>query len=373
MNLGLIPALGGGIAELRRSGQDSRLLDGYFRAYAAAFEKVWYFSYLPEALTDYTDDAQLLRSVQIMAPRHAGSRGLRAMTMPVAHSAIVRRCAVLRVFQITGVLPALIARARFGIPYVTTYGFSYSALSRPGPTRLLKHLVERVGLRYATAVIATTEALRAHAGRIARRVELIPNGVDTGRFAPPMPDREHTTRDPRQILYVGRLSREKNISALIRAAASLQGRLSLRIVLVGDGPIRESLAAEARTAGVAVEFRGVVDQRLLPRTYAAADAFVLASFTEGHPKALIEAMSTGLPCVASDCDGNRSLVTPERTGLLFDPNRPADLAACLERVLTDHALAETLGRAARELVVAQYDLGRRVQQEIAVLKSVART
>lgn len=80
-----------------------------------------------------------------------------------------------------------------------------------------------------------------------------------------------------------------------------------------------------------------------------------------------------MPCVASECAGNRSLVTPERTGLLFDPNRPADLAACPERVPTDHALAESLGRAARELAVARYDLGRRVQQEIAVLKSVART
>jgi glycosyltransferase involved in cell wall biosynthesis len=294
--------------------------------------------------------------------------------MPLVDAGAMRRCSVLRAFQITGVVPALIAHAWLGVPYVTTYGFSYAALSHRGPARrLLKSLLERVGLRHAAAVIATTEALRARAARFARRVELIPNGVDTCRFAPPVREGGRAAREPHQVLYVGRLSKEKNLSALVRAAASLRGRLPLRLVLVGDGPLRESLAAEARDAGVAIDFPGVVDQRTLPQLYAAADAFVLASFTEGHPKVLIEAMSTGLPCVASDCDGNRSLVTPERTGLLFDPNRPADLAACLERVLTDRALAESLGRAARELVVAQYDLGRRVQQEIAVLKSVART
>lgn len=292
--------------------------------------------------------------------------------MPLVNAGAMRRCSVLRVFQITGVVPALIARACFGVPYVTTYGFSYAALSRPGPARgLLKSLLERVGLRYAAAVIVTTEALRARAARFARRIELIPNGVDTCRFAPPVRDGGRAA--PRQVLYVGRLSKEKNLSALIRAAASLRGRIPLRLVLVGDGPLRESLAAEARDAGVAIDFAGVVDQRTLPQVYAAADAFVLASFTEGHPKVLLEAMSMGLPCVASDCDGNRSLVTPERTGLLFDPHRPADLAACLERVLTDAALADSLGRAARELVVGQYDLERRVRQEVALLQSLARS
>jgi glycosyltransferase involved in cell wall biosynthesis len=292
--------------------------------------------------------------------------------MPLENAGAMRRCSVLRVFQITGVVPALIARACFGVPYVTTYGFSYAALSRPGPARgLLKSLLERVGLRYAAAVIVTTEALRARAARFARRIELIPNGVDTCRFAPPV--REGGRAAPHQVLYVGRLSKEKNLSALIRAAASLRGRIPLRLVLVGDGPLRESLAVEARDAGVAIDFPGVVDQRTLPQVYAAADAFVLASFTEGHPKVLLEAMSMGLPCVASDCDGNRSLVTPERTGLLFDPNRPADLAACLERVLTDRALADSLGHAARELIVAQYDLERRVRQEVALLQGVARS
>jgi glycosyltransferase involved in cell wall biosynthesis len=371
MELGLLPALGGSIAELRRSGQDSRLLDGYLRPYAEVFAHVWYFSYVPEALADYTDDPRLLASVGIVAPDRPRPRGVRAVAIPRAHGDVLRRCAVLRTFQITGVIPALIARTRFGIPYVTTYGFWYGSLSEPGPKRVLKSVLERLGLRYAAAVIATTESLRARASRLARRVELIPNGVDTARFAPSAGRRGPAADGRHRVLYVGRLSKEKNLSALIQAAGLLRRRLPVQLVMAGAGPLREALAAEATAASVPLEFLGVVDQRVLPAVYTEADAFVLASFSEGHPKVLLEAMSAGLPCVASDCDGNRSLITPGRTGLLFDPHRPDELAACLERVLAQADLAAALGQAARRLIVTCYDLPALVGREIALLREIA--
>jgi len=121
-----------------------------------------------------------------------------------------------------------------------------------------------------------------------------------------------------------------------------------------------------------VEFPGVVDHRLVPEWLRSADAFVLPSFTEGHPKVLIEAMAAGVPCVASDCAGNRALVRDGDTGLLFDPRDPARLAALLERVLTDEALASLLARRGRDVVVREYDLARLVEAEIDLLKRVAR-
>jgi glycosyltransferase involved in cell wall biosynthesis len=366
MRVGLMPALGGGIRALAESGQQSRLIDGYLRPYARAFDGLSYFSYLPETLTEFTEDAELLRRVRLLAPSRARPRGLRALQIPFHHAAELRVCAALRVFQITGVIPALVARARFGIPYVTTYGFWYGALSEPGPKRVLKGLVERLGLRHAAAVIATTPDLAARAARLARRVELIPNGVDTERFRPTaVPKRDGRLR----VLYVGRLSPEKNVAALIAAARRLECKAS--VVLVGAGPLRGALEAQAAAAGVPVEFAGVVDQARLPAVYAAADAFVLASFTEGHPKVLLEAMACGVPCVASDCAGNRSLVTEGETGLLFDPRRPGELAGCLDRVLADRELAAGLARRGRALVERDYDLAALVAREIALVRAVA--
>lgn len=369
MILGLLPALGGGLGELARTGQAGRLLDGYIARYLTAFDRVRYFSYLVESLADFTSDPALLARVDLRAPRERMSRGRRAATLAWSESHYLRSCAVLRVFQVTGTVPAIAARVHFGVPYVTTYGFSYAALSQPGPRRVLKAAVEYLGLRRAAAVIATTEALRARAARVARQVHLIPNGVDTQRFAPPREAR--AVRRPARILYVGRFSPEKNLEALVTAAATLRRWLPVRLVLVGAGPLQAYLRERARAAGVEIELPGVVPQERLAPFYQAADAFVLASFTEGHPKVLLEAMASGVPCVASDCEGNRSLVVEGQTGLLFDPRRPEDLADRLARVLTDAALAEALGRAGRAQVVARYDLRALVGEEIALLRKVA--
>ncbi len=368
MELGLLPALGSGIGELRQSGQASRLIDGYLRPYARAFERVWYGSYLPEAFGEFVDDDGLSATVRVLAPRARRPRLLRALTMPLSHRREFSRCAVFRVFQLTGVIPALIARVCWGTPFVTTYGFWYARLSRPGPSRAAKRLLEQVGLKLAAAVIVTTEGLRAHVATIAPddRIHLIPNGVDLARFAPA----ERASRRGR-VVYIGRLSEEKNLSTLVQAVAGLRGRVESELVMIGSGPLRGKLEALARAAGVRAEFPGVVDHRLIPEWLRGADAFVLPSFTEGHPKVLIEAMAAGLACVASDCPGNRALVSDEETGLLFDPRDPPGLAARLERVLTDQALASALGRRGRDFVAREYDLARLVEAEIDLLKRVA--
>jgi glycosyltransferase involved in cell wall biosynthesis len=367
MRVGLLPALGGGIRAMAQSGQQSRLIDGYFRPYLGAFEGLDYFTYLPESLAEFTDDPVLRARVRLLAPPGPVARGRRAAQIPFAHAAQMRECSALRVFQITGVIPALIARRRFGVPYVTTYGFWYGQLSQPGPKRVLKGLVERLGLKHAAAVIATTPDLAARASRLARRVELIPNGVDTTRFRPAVGRAAHK---PARILYVGRLSAEKNLGAVVTATGYMGA--GVMTVFVGSGTLRDELDTQAKKLGVVVEFPGVVDQRRLPEVYASADAFVLASFTEGHPKVLLEAMACGVPCVVSDCAGNRSLVTDGQTGLLFDPRDARALARCLERVLGEPELGLRLARAARREIVGSYDLRALVEREIALVRSVAR-
>jgi len=371
MTIGFLPALGSGIRALAETGQLSRLLDGYMRPYADAFGEVLYFSYLPESLEEFTSDPAILRRVRVIAPAQPMSRGRRALTMATAHAEEFRRCRALRVFQITGTIPARRATKQFGIPYVTTYGFWYAQLSASGPMgwlkRPLKARVEKQGLRDAAAVIATTEELRSLASRVSSRVELIPNGVDTQLFVPAGTARRS---GPPRILYVGRLSDEKNLKTIVTATSYVE--VGVTDIMVGSGPLRGDLETLARQLGVEIQLPGVVEQAKLPAVYGSADVFVLASFTEGHPKVLLEAMACGVPCVASDCAGNRSLITDGETGLLFDPRRPDELAERLRRVLDDPALAARLGKAGRALVVERYDLGTLVRREIELVRSVAR-
>jgi glycosyltransferase involved in cell wall biosynthesis len=170
---------------------------------------------------------------------------------------------------------------------------------------------------------------------------------------------------------VGRLAVEKNLDTLIEAVAKLAGRFDLRLTMVGDGPLRGKLERNAGALGVSLEIVPFVDHRALPDIYASADVFVLPSLTEGHPKVLLEAMSCGLPCVASDVGGNRAILARRETGLRFDPGDAGALATAIERVLTQEALARDLGERARAEVGERYDLAVLVAREIALLKRIA--
>jgi glycosyltransferase involved in cell wall biosynthesis len=368
MVLGLLPSIRGGIGELAKTGQHTRLIEGYFKPYARAFAEVRYFSYLPESLHDYTTDAELLARVRLL-PGGLWHPWLYAFLMALRYRRELSTCAVIRVFQVTGVIPALVAKRLFGIPFVTTYGFWYSKLARSRASRWLRGWVESVGLAAADAVIVTTPELAAYVTRKVgeAKVHLIPNGVDTALFCPA----PRGSSLAKKVLYVGRLSEEKNLSALIEGAGKLVGRFNLQLIFIGDGPLRAQLEVRARTLRVPVEFLPFMDHRKLPGFFAEADAFVLPSLTEGHPKVLLEAMSCGVPCVASNVAGNSAILADGKTGLFFDLDDADALADRLERVFTQEEFAREMGERARARIVDHYDLRVLVGQEIELLRRVA--
>jgi glycosyltransferase involved in cell wall biosynthesis len=370
MILGLLPELGGGLGVLARMGQHTRFFEGYLRPYVRAFDEVRYFSYARETLADFTRDAELTAGVRVMsgATWHAW---LSTLLLGVRYGRALSECSVLRVFQLTGALPALLARRRYGVPFVTTYGFHYGTLARTPVRAWMHRRFERLALAEADAIIVTTPELAAYVGdrvRSSQRVHVLPNAVDTLRFRP-------VPRLPASVatlLYVGRLSPEKNLSTLIAVAAKLRGRSEVKLRFVGDGPLRDTLAAEAAGAGVMLEIVPVVEHGRLPAIYAAADLFVLPSFTEGHAKVLIEAMSCGLPCIASNVGGNRTAIDDGRTGLLVSPRDTGSFADAIERLLLDREFARRIGAAARQEVVERYDLAAALTREIDLLVSIAR-
>ncbi|MGH7322883.1 MAG: glycosyltransferase family 4 protein [Candidatus Rokuibacteriota bacterium] len=369
MVLGLLPEIRGGLGELAKTGQHSRFLSGYLRPYAHSFDEVRYFSYLGEALGQYTDDPALLARVRLF-PGGRWHPWLYTGALALRYRRALRGCAVLRVFHVTGAVPAVMAKRLWGIPFVTTYGYRYAEFgSRSRAAARLRAWVEALGLTEADAVIVTTPELAAHvATRVpGGKIHVIPNGVDTSLFHPAA----RRANGPKNVLFVGRLAAQKNLERLMVAAGKLVGRFDLRLTLVGDGPLRGRLESLARSAAIPIEFVPVVDHQKLPGLYGRADVFVLPSLFEGHPKVLLEAMACGVPCLASNIEGIRSLVTDGETGLLFDSRDPDALAAGLERLFTEPEYARRLGDEARARMVARFDLGSLVAREIELLRRVA--
>ena len=206
--------------------------------------------------------------------------------------------------------------------------------------------------------------LNGRVGIPPRKTALIMNGVDTARYAPGLavadlpwrPDERHFV-----IGTVGRLQDVKDQATLIDAFALLCARrpllrASLRLAIVGDGPLREKLSTRAAQAGV---------QDLLWMPGARNDVadvmrgfslFALTSIAEGTPVTVLEAMACALPVVATNVGGLPEVVQPGVTGALVPANDPEALAGALESYLDDPERLQVHGTAARERIERHYSL-----------------
>jgi glycosyltransferase involved in cell wall biosynthesis len=200
------------------------------------------------------------------------------------------------------------------------------------------------------------------------KFEVSPLGVDAAVFAP-RPFRE--APNPFEVICVGRLVPAKGQHILVAAVDRLvkEGRhICLRFV--GDGPDRPSLEADvaARGLGASVVFEGAGNQDRIRALYAQADAFALASFAEGIPVVLMEAMAMEIPCVTTWITGIPELIRDGVDGLLVPPSDDAALAQVLAVLMDDAAVRRRLGTAGRARVLEAYNLSRNTERLAAIFR-----
>jgi glycosyltransferase involved in cell wall biosynthesis len=127
-------------------------------------------------------------------------------------------------------------------------------------------------------------------------------------------------------------------------------------MIVGEGPDRRELEQEIRRLGLTSQVQLAGERRDVPKLLARADFFVLSSASEGLPVSVLEAMAAGLPVVAARVGGVPEVVLDGRTGVLFRPRDPEELAAALERLVAQPALRRRLGSAGRARAEEWFDL-----------------
>jgi len=212
--------------------------------------------------------------------------------------------------------------------------------------------------RYVTVSQDLAGYLVKPVGIAADRIQQIYNGVDAMRFHPPASGREPIPgcpfTDPELLLVgtVGRMQAVKDQLNLVRAfIAALQARPGLRgrlrLVMAGDGPLRAQAAAELAAAGLAELAWLPGDRDDVALWMRGMDCFVLPSLAEGISNTILEAMSSGLPVIATAVGGNVELVQDGVTGWLVPAGQPQALADRLVQMAEDTALRHRMGRAAR--------------------------
>lgn len=204
------------------------------------------------------------------------------------------------------------------------------------------HNQARVNLCTSTAM---QQALTEHG---IERVSVWQRGVDTETFQPYLASREmrsHLSQGHPEsplLLYVGRLSPEKEIDRIKPVLESIPGA---RLALVGDGPHRQVL--EQYFAGTPTHFVGYLQGRELATAFASSDAFVFPSRTETLGLVLLEAMAAGCPVVAARSGGIPDIVQDGVNGYLFDPLDENGAIAATQRLLANAEERETMRRNAR--------------------------
>jgi glycosyltransferase involved in cell wall biosynthesis len=206
-------------------------------------------------------------------------------------------------------------------------------------------------------VAARVQALGVAAANVAR----LPRGIDLERFRP-------SRRDPRafarfgldgepKVLYVGRLSREKSLDALVDGFALASAAVpEARLVIVGDGPHAGPLAARAAAAAPGrVWFLGARTGDELATLMASSDLFVSPSETETFGNAVVEAQASGLPVVVADRGAARENLIDQVTGLVVDVRQPRALAQAIQGLLGDRHRRRVMGRAAATFA-QRYDM-----------------
>jgi glycosyltransferase involved in cell wall biosynthesis len=261
-----------------------------------------------------------------------------------------------------GILGRAAARLA-GVPAVVhTYHGQVSEVEATTATGVLFRMVERMAARVTHRIIAVSastaeQCLRHRIGR-PDQYRVIHNGIDLDRFGSwdgaPSPE---ACGQGMAIGFVGSLAVEKRVDVLIGAVALLQQAASpVRLYIVGDGPLRHQLEAQALELGLgaSVHFTGLVPD--VRPWLAAFDVVVAPSASEGLPTVLLEAQAMGCPIVASRVGGIPEIVEDGVSGLLVEPEQPRVLSASLAAICGDSELRRRLGMAGRGQVARSFGL-----------------
>jgi glycosyltransferase involved in cell wall biosynthesis len=292
--------------------------------------------------------------------------------LPFLFGPWLRTSHLIKTNQIQGARVACRAATIWRKPLIVRCGYLLSEFIGRDETSSLERTraaiaEEEAVFRAANHVMVTSLAMAATVRErrkgLAANTAVIPNYVNDPWFRPA----NGVARDV-DVLFVGRLTPQKNFEALLEAVE----RTDLTLTLVGDGPLAQRIEpARIRMGGRLTWLRRVPHEEL-PSLMNRSRVFVLPSLWEGHPKALIEAMACGMAVIGTDVAGVRDVISHGVNGWLCTPDAGA-ISAAITQLLGDPALRVRLGAAARTFAVENYALERIADMEYTLYREVVAT
>lgn len=290
--------------------------------------------------------------------------------LPWLHAEVFRRTTWFKTNQSAGGAAAVAVSRRFRRPLIARSGYLWSdteARRHGTESNEVKRAQREEQQLYENAarIVVTTQLMHdTLVGRVppgtAHRIRVVPNFVDTQLFHPQVGAMHQW-----DIVYVGRISNEKNVDLLWQVAAQTQWR----VLFIGTADDNASWTRRMASCSPNLHWIPAVPHEELPQYLTRARTLVLPSSGEGHPKAILEALACGVPVVATRVSGIQELVQHRQTAYLCQPDAQ-DLQRGIAAVLADRTLQEQLRIHGRELIERQFSLEHVASLELRVLEEL---
>ncbi|MEE9393069.1 MAG: glycosyltransferase [Planctomycetota bacterium] len=275
-----------------------------------------------------------------------------------------------------GTWPDGILAARAASISACIHGYHGRDLSNANSESMKRRMIGR-GLSAATKrVVCLSESMktefRRDFGTSEKKIRIIPNGVDLKRMEGPVADPELASSF--SVCTLGRLDAVKNIPLLIRAFAQMKTRMpSDRLWIVGEGPERARLESLIEQSALGDSVHVLKERNDVAAVMKSAQVYVQPSFYEGMSNTIVEAMSIGLPVIATEVGGNADVSGGEGYAILVPSDDSAAMASALDRLRDDAVLRERLGRAARVRVRGRFTIPKMVTAYESLYEEVAQS
>lgn len=357
MKLGVFLAVGESFSDYQKKGQSNLIINYHLKNYSKNFEYVYIFSYANESI-------KIFPNVEVLPNKYNIHRYIYALILPLIYLRIITVCNVIRGLQLSGGIPAFVAKFFLRKKYVINYGYQYDQFAFVEGKYfqfILYRMVERMVIKKATGVISTTRYLKKYLAKSipTSKIHYVANGVDTSIFKPT------NKRKKWDILFVGRLEKQKNLSLILQAVSLLKDK-KIKIIFIGSGSQKQELEQISQQLSLQITFLPAQPHIQLVNYYNSAHIFILPSLIEGQPKVLLEAMSCALPVIASSIPAHQEIIINKQNGILCQP-KALDFAKSISYLLLHKKAQNSLGQKARRIITEQYDMKKLNKKEIEIL------
>jgi len=341
-------------------------------------KKIYWFTYGvndSNIAKELINNSQLNSSIQVVScPKFFnvvtfGSSFIYSLFLPLIHFRLLLKCDMYKTNQMDGVLPALISSFCFGRPLYTRTGYTFSRVvdkvsSKFSLRRSYAYLIELMAFKLSCISSVSSNFDYSYiVGRykLTKVPEIVGNYIDVNKF-----NSEHyfDNTDENSILFVGRLSPEKNLENTIIACS----RLGLTLNVIGKGDELSNLNILATKYKANVNWLGTVSNNELPFIFKNYKYFILPSLWEGMPKSLLEAMSSGLICIGNDTSGINEIINDGRNGFLSSSHDFESIIEAINRAKNCKSI--DVSKAARNFIKENYSISAILEKEQIIFKKI---